>query len=285
VTGTTTGRVAWCVALLLAIAACSDEDGDGTAEPISAADIAVEAVESRNLSADGNLGVAVTNTGDEPLELSGITLTAPPYPAASTTPRAPLEPGRTVVYAVPKGPPSCETPAGHPDGAAPDEAFIVDLVVGDATVTLPVGRPEVLRRIGDRECGVENVLAVADVTFGAPVPDGTTGAGSSVATTVEVTRRSGTMGTVAVTGVRGTPQFSLAGAVEPPLAVLGPGDGSAVAAVTASALRCDAHVLAEGKKNFTFGVFLSLDDGPDALVEIQAPEDLHAALVDLCDVH
>lgn len=282
------GPAAWFLAALMALAACSREadDGDGSAgSEISAADIAVEAVESRNLSAGGNLGVSVTNVGDEPLDLTGVTLTAPPYPASSATPRGPLAPGRTVRYAVPKEAPDCAALAEYPDGVAPDEAYVVDLTAADATVSVPIGRPEVLRRLADRDCGAENVLAVADVTFGGPVTNETTGAGATVGTTVEVDRRDGATGTIEVTAVRGTVQFGLSGLGEPPLATVGPDAATASAPVTVTALRCDAHILAEGKKNYLFGVFVSLDGGPDALVEIQAPEDLRAALVGVCDVH
>lgn len=277
---------------LAALGGCAggDDGDDGTttrevtADEVAAA-VSVEAVESRNLAADGNLGVAVTNTGDEPIDLGEVTLHAPPFPASSVTPRGPVEPGRTVRYGVPQEEPDCTTLEEFPDGVAPDDAYTVDLAVGAETVSVPAGRPEVYRRLGDRACGVVKVLAVAEVTFGPPVRDGSAGAGATVATTVELTRRPGMSGTLTVTGVRGTPQFTLTGAAEAPLATLGPSDETAVAAVTVGALRCDAHVLAEGKKNYTFGVFLSLDGGPDALLDLPAPDDLHAALVEVCDVH
>lgn len=254
--------------------------------PPSAIDtVTVEAVESRNLSADGNLGVAVTNTGDTAIDIAEITLTAPPFPASSTVPRGRLDPGRTLRYAVPQGEPDCASLANYPDDTVPDHAYTLDITVGTETATAPVRRPDVFRRIGDRVCGLQSVLAVVDVTFGPPTHHGQAGSGATIDTTVELTRRGGATGAVDVTAVRGTPQFAMSGVGEPPLTTLGPDDDTASAEVSISALRCDAHVLAEGKKNYTFGVFLSLDGAPDALVEIPAPDHLHAALLDACDVH
>ena len=113
----------------------------------------------------------------------------------------------------------------------------------------------------------------------------TFGIGIGVNTTVDIRRRDAASGTVDIVGVRGTPQFAVTADDDPPLATLGPADDTASAPITISALRCDAHILAEGKKNYTFGVFLSLDDAPNALVEIPAPAELHGALKHVCVVH
>lgn len=277
--------VVWCAMTVATVTACSGSGEPTASSTADASGLIAEAVESRNLSADGNLGVAVTNTGDHPVDISHVTLTAPPFPASSVTPRGPLDAGRTVWYGVAQEDPDCAGLTEFADGAAPDDAYTVAVTVGDSTTTLPVERPDVYRRLGERACGVENVLAVVDVTFGPPSRPDAAGAGTAVDTTVEIRRRDAASGTVDIVGVRGTPQFAVTADGDPPLATLGPADDTASAPVAISALRCDAHILAEGKKNYTFGVFLSLDGAANALVEIPAPEDLHGALKHVCDVH
>ncbi len=68
-----------------------------------------------------------------------------------------------------------------------------------------------------------------------------------------------------------------------PLVLLADGAGVATAPVRVRATRCDPHALTESKRSFTFPVFVALDGGEPARVEVTvtgADRDVLQALLD-----
>jgi hypothetical protein len=70
-----------------------------------------------------------------------------------------------------------------------------------------------------------------------------------------------------------------------PIAVLGGQQDAASVPIRATALRCDPHALAEGKKNYVFAVWLGLAGGPQQVkVELRPDVGMRPTFDSLCAV-
>jgi hypothetical protein len=174
--------------------------------------------------------------------------------------------------------------ANCPAGAG---ASLVKLTVANgagAVANLEIPLPtDVLEGINAGECAIRKVLDVASPALGgAEAASGTT-----VDTTLTVSRgAAGARASVVVTAMRGSVIFDMvprAGATLP--VSLGQGESAIAVPVTFTASRCDPHAVAESKKTFVFGVWLTIDGGPEKYLEISPNGALKAALqsaFDLC---
>ena len=137
-----------------------------------------------------------------------------------------------------------------------------------------------IAKINTRECGERFVFEHASVEWGPDfsVVDGV------LTTTVTLTRQEGDEA-LAVTAVRGTVLYIVLPAVEvtdgEPLGTLAPGESMGTAPVTMHVGRCEPHAVADVKKPYSFGVWVTIDDSEPYPIELLPGEEIKAALAEL----
>ena len=137
-----------------------------------------------------------------------------------------------------------------------------------------------IAKINTRECGERFVFEHATVEWG---PEFTVDDGI-LTTTVTLTRRQGDEA-ISVTAVRGTVLYLVLPATETsegvPLGTMAAGESSATAPVVMRVGRCEPHAVADVKKPYSFGVWVTVGDSDPYPIELLPGEEIKAALADL----
>lgn len=236
------------------------------------AGIAAEVVENRtDRAAGGQVQVKVTDTGTEPFTVSSVALDSPGFaPLAPVPVTASFVPGRRIDLPTPYGAPVCDT------AAEPAAARLTVVRPGGAVEELRVPlAAEVLAGIHARLCAavaVRELVAVAVVDL---VPQGDVLTGR-----LAVTRTGGDDAGVTVTRVEGNVLY--AAEAEVPLE-LAAGEREASAGMTIATARCDPHALAETKQPYLMPLAVSVDGGPEVVLDLPLDEAQRAALRALTD--
>jgi hypothetical protein len=137
-----------------------------------------------------------------------------------------------------------------------------------------------ISKINTRECGERFVFEHANVEWGPEfsVDDGV------LTTTVTLTRRDGNE-TMSVTAVRGTVLYLVLAAGETsdgtPLGTMVAGESSGSAPVVMRVGRCEPHAVADVKKPYSFGVWVTIGDSEPYPIELLPGEEIKAALAEL----
>ena len=254
------------------VAGCGGSDETTAPAP----QLAAEVIQSNLDLSRGTIRVQVTNEGEIPVRIEDLILAAPPFPKKTSQDDAVIQPGRRINFRVAYGEPTCsgQTPAMGPASA--------DVVADgrDAHVTVD-DSSDVLRRLLALSCGRQRLADVVAISLGqtwTPAPGGQAVVGS-----VEL-HRVGAGPTVTLEQVAGSVAYTL----QPmdgadPIATLGPDQDLLSVPVRAVALRCDPHARAEGKKNYVFPLWFSLDDGPQIHVEVKGDFGVQSAMDTLCE--
>jgi hypothetical protein len=137
-----------------------------------------------------------------------------------------------------------------------------------------------ISKINTRECGERFVFEHANVEWG---PEFTVDDGV-LTTTVTLTRRDGNE-TMSVTAVRGTVLYLVLAAGETsdgtPLGTMVAGESSGSAPVVMRVGRCEPHAVADVKKPYSFGVWVTIGDSEPYPIELLPGEEIKAALAEL----
>ena len=202
-----------------------------------------------------SIRVQLRNDSPEPVDVKDVVLHAPPFPDVASDDDATIAPGRRIDFRFVYGEPTCSgaTPTPEPATAqALADRREVDLDVEDSQ--------NVLRRLLTLYCDRQRLAEVVTVDLGETwTPDP---AGDSLLGTIELHRVGGD-DEVTLERTSGSVVFRIEPAsMAEPVAVLEAGQDAISAPVRATALRCDPHALAEGKKNYVFAVWLGLAGGP-----------------------
>lgn len=261
--------------------ACTAEDGSvdadepggtgtttGTAPAArpSQSEIALSAqlLTSRRDQANGQIRIGLTNLGERPVPLKGITLVAEPYspqPARINTPE--LAPGQTVAYPVVHGSPTCVGDAPTPGPVS------VEVDSGDRQVSVDPGESaDLIARMLALACGRERIAELVTIEFDDDWT-WTDGASEQTGTLVLTRRQAGPP--LALTGVRGGVNFTLE-QLEPGPVTVDEGTPETRVPIRSRAARCEAHALADNSKPYGFTAFVSIDGGPELNVEFSGAD-------------
>jgi hypothetical protein len=223
-----------------------------------------------------SIRVQLSNDSPEPVDVEDVVLHAPPFPDVASDDDATIAPGRRIDFRFVYGEPTCSgaTPTPEPATAqALADRREVDLYLEDSQ--------NVLRRLLTLYCDRQRLAEVVTVDLGETwTPDP---AGDSLLGTIELHRVGGD-DEVTLERTSGSVVFRIdpAGMAEP-VAVLEAGQDAISAPVRATALRCDPHALAEGKKNYVFAAWLGLAGGPhNVKVELTAELGVRPTFNTLC---
>lgn len=268
------GRGAGFGALLLVLGACGDTTADdaGTAgeraeavattsttaapEPVDGLVATIDV--NRMFAIDRAHGLGLRNVGDEARTVVAVGLESPLYePAAMDEREVVLRPGaRQLVMPVPYGTARCD---GEPDVSF---AAVVRLADGrELRVPAVEANAGALARLHAKECAAAAVVRSVELRADDWERDGTTATGPLAL----VAQRPGVE--AEVTELAGNVIFSLHAADGARLR-LEAGEQEATVEVVLRAERCDQHALAEVKRPFVFGAWVSLDGAEPALVEL-----------------
>ena len=266
----------------LVLGGCSATTDDAAPSSVTSSDAAVPTLTGdvafpRILQAERWVEVRLSGTENDDWVVTSAALDAntfAPVPATKTNVR--LFRGYVAHVRVPLGVATC--PAATGDSIAKIIVANGAGAVAKLEVPLPTA---VLDGINADECATRKVLDVASPSLGAA----SAASGMSVDTTLTIARgAAGAGAAVAVTALRGSVIFDLAprqGATLP--AVLAPGQQDVTVPVTFTATRCDGHAIAESKKTFVFGVWLTVDGGPATYLEVRPDAALEAVLQSAID--
>jgi hypothetical protein len=223
-----------------------------------------------------SIRVQLRNDGAEPVEVEDVVLHAPPFPDSSSETKSTIAPGRRIDFRFVYGDPTCSGATPTPEPATAQAVANGRRIEVDAEDS-----QDVLRRLLTLYCDRRRLAEVVTVKLGeswTPEP-----AGDVLLGTIELRRVAGAA-EVSVQRMMGSVVFQIH-PVTPaePIAVLGAGQDMLSVPVRATALRCDPHALAEGKKNYVFAVWLGLADGPNEVkVELVAEPGLRPTFDSLC---
>lgn len=242
------------------------------AEPLN---LATELIRSRRDEANERLRVRVTNLGEQPIPIDGVQLVAPPFspePAQISGGRQ-LNPGQTLAYRVVHGDPECV-------GEDPAPGTVeVEVTSGDQQVTLDPGASvDLIRRILTLACARERILEVVDIRLDTEWDVHSNG--NEQVGTLLIERRDGGP-PLTLIGVRGGINYTLDMLEPGTQPTLEEGEHALAVPVHSRGARCDGHAMGDNSKPYTFSVWLSLDGGPETLIEFDA-EDQHENFVRLC---
>ncbi|KQS73689.1 hypothetical protein [Modestobacter sp. Leaf380] len=266
---------------VLALAGCGA--GEGPAAPASATAVPTlppvpgvegEVVRSRTDEAlGGQVQVRLTDTGDEPFTVTAVALRSPGFAAQPLTQQtAVYRPGLTIDLPVPFGAVDCAAPV------APVAAEVVLSRAGGPveTVLVPLAG-DVLDRVHEQGCRVQQLLTLVDVAVEGPV-----GSGEEVTASLVLTRVAGSPDVDVEVRALGR-SVLLAPTVDDGLpATLRAGRDELVLPLTVELVSCEPHVLAETKKPFVFPLTVRVD-GEDTVLDLpldDAQRDGLQALVD-----
>jgi hypothetical protein len=223
-----------------------------------------------------SIRVQVVNGGPEPVDVSELVLHVAPFPDAASEVDAVIPPGRRIDFRVVYGEPSCAGSTPTP-ATATAEALAngrpIEIAVDDSQ--------HVLRRLLTLFCDRQRLAKVVTVSLGERWTRDP--AGDALLGTIEL-RRIGSDVAVTVQNLSGSVVYRLQPVhAGQPIAVLSGGQDDLSVPIRATALRCDPHALAEGKKNYVFPVWLGLAGGPQEVkVELRADVTMRPIFDSLC---
>jgi hypothetical protein len=266
-------RIAVCAVVGVLLSACAG--GAATTErPVQ---LTATVIQSNLDLSRGTIRVQVTNQGEAPVRVDDLTLAAPPFPEKTSQDRAVILPGRRINFRVAYGEPTCsgQTPTTGPASARlMADGHAADISVDDSS--------DVLRRLLGLSCGRQRLADVVEIGLGGtwtPVPGGQALIGS-----IELQRVEGAGPVVTLENVAGSVAYTLQPVDDAdPIATLEPDRASVSVPVRAVALRCDPHARAEGKKNYVFPLWFSLDGGPQIHVEVRGGVGVQSVMDTLCE--
>ena len=138
--------------------------------------------------------------------------------------------------------------------------------------------------LGEPTCPPVGDDAAAELTVEVDGVEGRQRVAVDGAALVEINREECAMrAAVTLTSVAGSVIFAMDAAAGSLPATLGPGDDARQVPVSIRVARCDPHAFAESKKTFLFKVWMTMDGGPEAYIEVYAGGELREALQDLFD--
>ncbi|HEX6232943.1 MAG TPA: hypothetical protein VFZ63_07455 [Jiangellaceae bacterium] len=261
-----------CVAMLAAGCAAGDpaepaaSESAGSDEVAAPVELSAKLVRSRRDEANKRLRIEVTNQGEQPVPIDEIKLVAAPYPpeAAEINTRRPLMPGQTTAYRVAHGEPEC---AGIDPTPGPVQ---VQVTSGDEQVTLDPGdSADLIDRMLSVDCARQRILEVVSIRFDTEWDVHSNG--NEQVGTLLIERRDGGP-PVTLTGVRNSINYTLEMLDPDDRPTLEAGEKTLAVPVRSRGARCDGHAMGDNSKPFGFSALLSLDGGPETLVEFTADE-------------
>ncbi len=247
--------------------------GCAAQEPAPAPPLAAELKQYRGDIAPRRVAVTVDNQGDRVVLVRSVDLAAGGFadgPPVAVTAEVPA--GGRVDVRVPYG-------EVRGAGARPDAADTVLLGVQDADgeqhdVRLALAPGGLLDRLHARECADQALLAVADVRLSSTWSR--SGAGLDGALVLE--RRSGRV-PVTVVEPGGNVLFTLRPQVPgTPLGTLAADADALEVPLRITATRCDVHALADSKRSYVFGFYLSVGGAEPKLITTTADAPLQRQL-------
>jgi hypothetical protein len=265
----------FAVALILA-AGCGGDDEPAAApsaiQPTNPAEVAeplnlsAELVRSRRDEANERLRIEVTNRGDQPVAIDGVRLVAEPYtpgPGEISGGRQ-LNPDQTIAYRVVHGDPECP---GDDPKLGPVQVHVTS---GDQQVTLDPGdSADLIGRLLSVDCARQRILDVVTIRFDTEWDVDSNG--NEQVGTLLIERRDGGP-RVTLTGVRNSINYTLEMLDHDSEPTLEAGEKTLAVPVRSRGARCDGHAMGDNSKPFGFSALLSLDGGPETLVEFTADE-------------
>jgi hypothetical protein len=255
--------------------------GCGTTAESSAPTPAVELtgrVRQSNLDQSlSSIRVQLLNEGTEPVDVEEVLLQVSPFPDVASDDDGVVPPGRRIDFRVEYGDPT--TCAG--DSPTPGPATAQVVADGRQVEVDVEDSQNVLRRLLTLYCDRQRLAEVVTISLGErwTPADGA----DALLGTIELHRVAGDA-EVTVRHLAGSVVYQLRPATSgEPIAVLAAGQDAISVPVLATALRCDPHALAEGKKNYVFPVWLGLAGGPEEVkVELTAELEVRPTFDTLC---
>jgi hypothetical protein len=261
------------VALILA-AGCGGDDEPSAApsaaqstnpvtEPLN---LSAELVRSRRDEANERLRVELTNRGDQPVPIDGVRLVAEPYTpeAGEISGGRQLDPGRTIAYRVVHGDPDC---AGDDPKPGPVQVHVTS---GEQQITLDPGESaDLIGRMLSVDCARQRILDVVSIRFDTEWDLHSNG--NEQLGTLLIERHDGGP-PVTLVGVRNSINYTLELLDPDSQPTLEAGEKTLAVPVRSRGARCDGHAMGDNSKPFGFSALLSLDGGPETLVEFTADE-------------
>jgi hypothetical protein len=261
------------VALILA-AGCGGDDEPSAApsaaqstnpvtEPLN---LSADLVRSRRDEANERLRVELTNRGDQPVPIDGVRLVAEPYTpeAGEISGGRQLDPGRTIAYRVVHGDPDC---AGDDPKPGPVQVHVTS---GEQQITLDPGESaDLIGRMLSVDCARQRILDVVSIRFDTEWDLHSNG--NEQLGTLLIERHDGGP-PVTLVGVRNSINYTLELLDPDSQPTLEAGEKTLAVPVRSRGARCDGHAMGDNSKPFGFSALLSLDGGPETLVEFTADE-------------
>jgi len=255
-------------------------------EPVGVEEPALEVMllQYRLDQAPRRIQVAVTNSGDAPIEITSVALEAPGYASLPPTPKhAEIAPAARVDLPVVLGEARCAEGTDQSAGQAVVLARVRAEDGAERDVEVALSSPdEVLDRLLTRECDQLTLARALSVTFGptwTPAElDGQRTLHGSLAV-----QRLDSAEPLTVSGTQGNVIFSMKPLAETrsPLLVLAPGQSRADIPIEITASRCDPHALADSKRTFFFPLWAAVGDGEELATFITVDDAARARLDEL----
>lgn len=266
---------AFTAAVVLLVTACagSAEPAEQTAsepanptEAVEPLTLNAELVRSRRDEANERLRVEVTNGGEQAVPIDGLRLVAEPYSPnpSDISGGNQINPGQTIAYRVVHGEPECVEDEPTPGPVR------VEVTSGDREVTLDVGESaDVIKRMLTVDCARARILDVVTIRFDTEWDVHSNG--NEQTGTLLIERRDGGP-PVTLAGVRNSINYTLE-MIEPDShPTLEENEKLLAVPVRSRGSRCDGHAMGDNSKPFGFSAYLSVDGGPETLVEFTADE-------------
>jgi hypothetical protein len=228
--------------------------------------LSAELVRSRRDEANERLRIELTNRGDQPVPIDGVRLVAEPYTpeAGEISGGRQLDPGRTIAYRVVHGDPDC---VGDDPKPGPVQ---VQVTSGEEQITLDPGESaDLIARMLSVDCARQRILDVVSIRFDTEWDLHSNG--NEQVGTLLIERHDGGP-SVTLNGVRNSINYTLEMLDPDSEPTLEAGEKTLAVPVRSRGARCDGHAMGDNSKPFGFSALLSLDGGPETLVEFTADE-------------
>lgn len=268
-------RLAALIAVALTLATGCGE-GDDSAEPSATEStiptevaepltLGAKLVRSRRDEANERLRIELTNLGEQPVPIDELRLVAPPYsPEPGEIRSGQLNPGQTIAFRITYGDPEC---AG--DDPAPGQ-IQVEVTSGDQQVTVDPGESsDLIQSMLTADCARQRILEVVNIRFDTEWDVHSNG-NEQVGTLLLERKAGGPQ--VTLTGVRGGINYTLEMLDPDADTTLAADEQTLTIPVRSRGARCDGHAMGDNSKPFGFAAWISLDGGPETLVEFTADE-------------
>lgn len=265
------------LAVTLMLAAGCGGDDEPAAEPSAESTDPTEATESLNLSAElvrsrrdeanKRLRVELTNNGDQPVPVDGLQLVAEPYQPEPGDIRGgrTLKPGQTTAYRVVHGDPEC---VGDDPKPGPVE---VQVTSGEQQVTVAPGESaDLIDRMLSADCAAQRILDAVNIRFDTEWDVHSNG--NEQVGNLLIERRDDSGPPVTLVSVRNSINYTLEMLDPDSRPTLEADETILEVPVRSRGARCDGHAMGDNSKPFGFSAFLSLDGGPETLVEFTADD-------------